>query len=64
MYHFRVSLKLSELGLNSTAAFTVTEVFENSPMGNFKITDAINLSVNPTSVFFGKATSMQQKRFL
>ena len=52
----RVSLKLSDMGLNSTAVYNATEVFTNSPMGQFKITDKLQFSVNPTGVFFGKVT--------
>ena len=54
----KVSVKLSDLGLNNAAGYNVTEVFDDKFIGPFKPDDALVVVVNPSGVFFGKAVSL------
>ena len=54
----KVSIKLSDLGLNNAAGYNVTEVFDDKFVGIFKPDDALVVVVNPSGVFFGKAVSL------
>ena len=54
----KVSVKLSDLGLNGAAGYNITEVFSEKSMGTFKPQDALIVVVNPSGVFFGKAVSL------
>jgi len=51
----RVTVKLSDLGMHSPAGYHVSEVFDGVSLGVMKPSDVLNVSVNPTGVFFGKA---------
>lgn len=51
----QVSYKLSKLGAISPAGYNVTEVFSGKFMGLFKPQDMLNVTVDPTGVFFGRA---------
>lgn len=55
----KVSTKLSDLGFNNPSGYNVTEVFDAKPLGVFKPTDYFTCIVNPTGVFFGKATILK-----
>jgi len=50
-----VAVKLSDLGMNSTAGYNVTEVFDGVQIGVKKPADVFKVSVNPTGVFFAQA---------
>ena len=51
-----VTVKLSDLRMQNPAGYNVTEVFDGVSIGIKKPSDVIKVSVNPTGVFFGKAT--------
>ena len=53
---FSVSIALKDLGLTNASGYTIFEVFENAKMGMFKPNDKVTVKVNPTGVFFGRAT--------
>ena len=55
----KVSIKLADLGLNNPSGYNITEVFDGKAMGKFQPTDRFNCSVNPTGIFFGKATVLK-----
>lgn len=50
-----VSIKLSDMGLNSSTGYNITEVFDGTVIGKFLPKDTFTMSIFPTSVFFGKA---------
>lgn len=52
----RVSVVLSDLGLLNGSGYNVTEVFDGTYIGLFKPSAKLTVSVNPSGVFFGKAT--------
>jgi len=54
----KVSFVISDLGFHNTAGYNVTEVFDSKYIGLFKPTSRLTMSVNPSGVFFGKATVM------
>jgi len=54
-----VTVKLSDVGMQSPAGYNVTEVFDGVYIGIRKPTDTLKVSVNPTGVFFAKATLLQ-----
>ena len=54
-----VAVKLSDLGMEHPAGYSVMEVFDGSHFGNKKPSDVLKVSVNPTGAFFGKATVLQ-----
>ena len=54
----RVSIRLDHLGLESAAGYNVTEVFNGTFVGTFKPPNVIAIRVNPSGVFFGKATAL------
>jgi len=54
-----VAVKLSDLGLKNPAGYNVTEIFDGVIIGSKKPSDVLQVSVNPTGVFFGKATVLQ-----
>lgn len=55
----KVSIKLSDLGFNNPSGYNVTEVFDGKSYGLFKPSDYFNCIVNPSGVFFGKATVLK-----
>lgn len=57
----KVSIALADLGLKATGGYTITEVFDGTKMGNFKPTDKFTVYVNPTGVFFGKASPIKSQ---
>jgi len=54
----KVSVKLTDLGLNNAARYNVNEVFDDKFIGTFKPDDSLTVVVNPSGVFFGKAVSL------
>ena len=54
-----VAVKLSDLGMKNPAGYSVMEVFDGVDVGKKKPSDVLRVSVNPTDVFFGKATVLQ-----
>ena len=54
-----ISIKLSDMGMKSTGGYQVYEVFDNTNMGKMMANSTINQRVNPTGVFFGKATAIK-----
>lgn len=54
-----VSVKLSDLGMENPAGYNIMEVFDGDFIGKKKPSDVLKVSVNPTGVFFGKATILQ-----
>ena len=54
-----VSVKLSDLGMKNRAGYNIIEVFDGDFLGKKKPSDVLKVSVNPTGVFFGKATVCQ-----
>ncbi|KAL4230660.1 hypothetical protein ACF0H5_011036 [Mactra antiquata] len=53
---YEVTYKLSKLGAISPAGYNVTEVFNGNFIGMFKSQDYLNVTVDPSGVFFGVAT--------
>lgn len=51
----KLSLKCETLGMVGSGGYNVTEVFDGRYVGMFKSTDNINITVNPSGVFLGKA---------
>ena len=54
----KVSLKVSDLGLVNQSGYNITEVFDGIVIGLKKPSDTLKLSVNPSGVFFAKATKL------
>ncbi len=54
----KVSVKLQDLGLNNAKGYSIAEVFDGDRMGDFKPQDRLKIQVNPTGVFFVKATKL------
>jgi hypothetical protein len=54
----KVSAKLSDMGMQSANGYNVEEVFEGSALGKMLPNDTMAAMVNPTGVFFGKATAL------
>ena len=54
----KVTLRLSHIGLEHSAGYNVTEVFDGKPVGVFKPESVFNVMVNPSGVFFGKAVAL------
>ena len=52
----KVSIKLSDLGLTGQAGYRVDEVFTGASLGKMTSNSTISQNVNPTGVFFGRAT--------
>jgi len=55
----RVTIRLSHLGMLNPAGYNVTEVFDGAYVGIKKPTDVLQVSVNPTGVFFAKGTILK-----
>ncbi|XP_060556601.1 alpha-N-acetylgalactosaminidase-like isoform X2 [Ruditapes philippinarum] len=51
----KISYPLKKLGAIAPAGYNVTEVFSGAFVGMFKPQDSLNVSVDPTGVFFGMA---------
>lgn len=54
----RYTTTLKSLGFSNEKGYNVTEVFDSRSLGIFKVTDKLVVNVNPTGVFFGKATAL------
>ncbi|XP_045203210.2 alpha-N-acetylgalactosaminidase-like isoform X2 [Mercenaria mercenaria] len=50
-----VSYPVSKLGAIAPAGYSITEVFSGTFIGKFKPHDSLNVTVDPTGVFFGVA---------
>lgn len=55
----KVSIVMSDLGLNNISGYNVTEVFDGTYMGIYKPSSVLSVSVNPTGVFFAQAIAIQ-----
>lgn len=44
------------MGMTAPSGYDITEVFDETKMGSFKPAENFATYVNPTGVFFGKAT--------
>lgn len=55
LIYFQLSLKCETLGMVGPGGYNVTEVFDGRYVGMFKSADNINITVNPSGVFLGKA---------
>ncbi|ELU14039.1 hypothetical protein CAPTEDRAFT_154474 [Capitella teleta] len=53
-----VSMKMADMGMTSANGYSVEEVFEGGRMMKLLPNDTMTAQVNPTGVFFGKATVM------
>ena len=51
----QVSYTLGSLGAEKASMYKVTEVFSGEIVGTFKSHDVLNITVNPTGVYFGMA---------
>jgi len=54
----KVSVVLSDLGLQGISGYNVTEVFDGKYLGLFKPSSKLEVDVNPTGVFFAQATAI------
>lgn len=54
----RYTTTLKNLGLTNEKGYNVTEVFHSMYVGMYRPTDKLVVDVNPTGVFFGKATAL------
>lgn len=54
----KVSIKLSDMGMTGANGYAVEEVFLGGNVEKLSANDTFSAMVNPTGVFFGKATAM------
>lgn len=50
-----IKLALGDIGLTNASGYNLTDVFENTPMGQFKPETPLNVDVAPTSILLIKA---------
>ena len=55
---FLIKYNLTDLGLNSTSEYNITEVFQSKFLGNYKPHQTFSCHVNPTGVYLIKATPL------
>ena len=55
----KVTVKISDLGLNNPAGYYISEVFDGVQLPKkYLPTDLLSVRVNPSGVFFGKAKQL------
>lgn len=50
----RFIISLGDIGLTNVNGYNVTEVFDNRPLGQYRLTQDLILDVDPTGVFLMK----------
>jgi len=58
-YPIHVTLPLSAIHLNASHGYKITEVFDNKPVGYLKAGQNLTYIVNPSGIYFLRATSMK-----
>ena len=54
----KISVILSDFGLPGISGYNVTEVFDGTYLGLFKLSSKLEVYVNPTGVFFAQAIAV------
>ena len=54
-FFLQLSLSCQTLGMVGAGGYNVTEIFDGRYVGMFKSSDNINITVNPSGVFFAKS---------
>lgn len=54
----KLTIQLSDIGLNHASGYNATEVFANTHIGMFKPNSEFTASVNPSGIFFVKFTAL------
>ena len=54
----KVSIALKDLGFTEPSGYNITEVFSGQFLGKRLPNDTFTAMVNPTGIFFGKATKI------